>query len=198
MTHYERLGVAPGATPTEIRDAYRRAARAAHPDRHGDDASPAMAEINEAWRVVGDPVRRRAYDDELRRAAEAASRTSATPPQRRRAGPVAPPAAAPVHHPPARFPWRFMAGLAVAGIGLVVIGHLLTEPAPEPAPDGLLTPGSCVTIAADLSAGETSCSGPYDAVVEVLVPFAQPCPTGTESYRDRQGMGTACVVRPAP
>jgi hypothetical protein len=35
-------------------------------------------------------------------------------------------------------------------------------------------------------------------LVRSLVPFDQQCPTGTESYRDRQGMGNACVERATP
>src|SRR6185295_10485952 len=69
LTHYERLGVAPTASEGEIRDAYRRRARALHPDRHGGgspaeqrQASTDMAAVNEAWRVLGDPGRRRQYD----------------------------------------------------------------------------------------------------------------------------------------
>jgi hypothetical protein len=55
-----------------------------------------------------------------------------------------------------------------------------------------------VTLTPSLEAVEVLCSQPYDAVVRVLVPFDQQCPTGTESFRDRQGMGTACVERVAP
>ena len=62
VTHYERLGVRPTATATEIRDAYRVAARSAHPDRHGDASSVRMASINESYRVLRDPDRRRGYD----------------------------------------------------------------------------------------------------------------------------------------
>tara|TARA_B100001105_G_C22399440_1_gene448567 strand:+ start:3372 stop:3965 length:594 start_codon:yes stop_codon:yes gene_type:complete len=45
---WEVLGVPAGATPTEIRDAYRRLASQHHPDRGGDPAR--MAEINDAYR----------------------------------------------------------------------------------------------------------------------------------------------------
>lgn len=49
------------ATPGEIRRAYRARARVLHPDRHGGDER-AMQKLNEAWRVLSDPARRRAYD----------------------------------------------------------------------------------------------------------------------------------------
>lgn len=195
MTHYERLGAARDATPEQLRDAYRRAARAAHPDRNGDRSAADMAEVNEAWRILGDPARRRAYDHELDAVADVtASRSSAagrsTAP---RAAATAPVAAA---YPPARFPWRFMLGMAAVGIVFVVVGHQFTDPGEPTRPDGLLQAGSCVALGVD--AYEVVCDGRQDAVVQVLVPSDQTCPTGTESFRDRQGMGTACVVRLAP
>lgn len=45
---WEVLGVPAGATPTQIRDAYRRLASQHHPDRGGSEAR--MAEINDAYR----------------------------------------------------------------------------------------------------------------------------------------------------
>ena len=66
-THYQLLGVAPTASVDEIRAAYRRLARALHPDAHGGVAAPAMASVNEAWRVLSDPGRRANYDAALRR-----------------------------------------------------------------------------------------------------------------------------------
>jgi hypothetical protein len=60
VTHYQLLGVAPTATMAEIRAAYLRLARRHHPDAGGDSAR--MRELNEAWTVLGDASRRRAYD----------------------------------------------------------------------------------------------------------------------------------------
>jgi hypothetical protein len=62
-THYETLGVSRHATTTEIRIAYRAAARRAHPDAGGSAAT--MQTINDAWHVLGDSARRAAYDREL-------------------------------------------------------------------------------------------------------------------------------------
>lgn len=72
MTHYEVLGVEPGAPAAEVRRAYLRLARTHHPDRHAEAvaderaaAEQRMRSVNEAWAVLGDPVRRRSYDEQL-------------------------------------------------------------------------------------------------------------------------------------
>jgi DnaJ domain len=62
-SHYQVLGVPPSATPAEVRAAYRAAARNHHPDAGGDPGR--MRALNVAWAVLGDPVRRAAYDRAL-------------------------------------------------------------------------------------------------------------------------------------
>ncbi|HEX6597557.1 MAG TPA: J domain-containing protein [Acidimicrobiales bacterium] len=64
-SHYQLLGVAPHATHEEVRRAYRRLAQQHHPDANPDapdEARALMAEINQAWEVLGDQERRRVYD----------------------------------------------------------------------------------------------------------------------------------------
>jgi DnaJ domain len=65
VTHYEVLGIRRAASAAEIRTAYRELARRYHPDVSDDAAASAMAAVNEAWRVLGDPERRAAYDATL-------------------------------------------------------------------------------------------------------------------------------------
>ena len=81
------LGVEPGATPTQIKAAWRRLARTNHPDLTGDDpaasraATRRMAEINDAYAALTrEPSRRRVGDGRrgTRRAAVRA-REPATP-----------------------------------------------------------------------------------------------------------------------
>ena len=64
-SHYAALEVAPTATQREIRAAYRRLARQTHPDGHAGDAAleRRFKRIARAYEVLGDPARRRAYDD---------------------------------------------------------------------------------------------------------------------------------------
>ena len=76
IDHYAVLGVAEDASAAQVRQAYLRLARTHHPDFHeasGDGSRVAnereMQRINQAWTVLGDPIRRRAYDD-LRRAGD--------------------------------------------------------------------------------------------------------------------------------
>lgn len=59
---YAVLGVGPTDTHDRIRQAWLDLARRHHPDRGGDAAR--MQAINDAWAVLGDPVRRRRWDDE--------------------------------------------------------------------------------------------------------------------------------------
>ncbi len=61
--YYKILGVAPTATQEEIRHAYRRVARASHPDLSTDtNAEERFKELNEAYAVLADPGKRKVYD----------------------------------------------------------------------------------------------------------------------------------------
>jgi curved DNA-binding protein CbpA len=57
---YEVLQVQPSALPEVVRAAYRALAWKYHPDRGASSAR--MVAINDAWRILGNPVRRAAYD----------------------------------------------------------------------------------------------------------------------------------------
>jgi len=62
--YYEVLGIATNASAEEIRRAYHRMAFQCHPDRHQetDEAHKKMQEINEAYAILSDPIKRREYD----------------------------------------------------------------------------------------------------------------------------------------
>nr|WP_238589791.1 DnaJ domain-containing protein [Pseudonocardia sp. AL041005-10] len=72
--HYEVLGVGRDAGAEEIQAAYRRLARANHPDVNRDPAAEdRFKEINDAYHVLADPSSRRRYDrfgDDHRRVPE--------------------------------------------------------------------------------------------------------------------------------
>jgi curved DNA-binding protein CbpA len=63
--YYATLGVAKTATEKEIKQAYRKLARKFHPDVNpGDKTSESRFKaINEAYEVLGDPDKRRKYDE---------------------------------------------------------------------------------------------------------------------------------------
>jgi molecular chaperone DnaJ len=85
--------------------------------------------------------------------------------------------------------------LIVAGTIGVLLLNAVSQPSAPTGPDGLLSGGSCVVIDASQAAVEVPCSEPHDAVVQQLIGFDMTCPTDTEAFRDRQGMGVACVTR---
>ena len=69
--YYAVLGVSRNATDAEIRAAYIRLVKLSHPDRLGTSPDPTawkaandqLAQFNEAFFVLGDPVRREQYDN---------------------------------------------------------------------------------------------------------------------------------------
>jgi curved DNA-binding protein len=63
--YYSTLGVAKTATDKELKQAYRKLARKHHPDVNPGDksAETRFKEINEAYKVLGDPAKRKKYDE---------------------------------------------------------------------------------------------------------------------------------------
>lgn len=59
--HYQTLGVDRSASPEDIKRAYRRLASQHHPDKGGDTAR--FQQIEEAYRVLGNPDARQQYDN---------------------------------------------------------------------------------------------------------------------------------------
>lgn len=63
--YYETLGVAKTASAEDIKQAFRKLARLYHPDVAKDKVAgeAKFKEINEAYEVLGDPEKRKRYDD---------------------------------------------------------------------------------------------------------------------------------------
>src|SRR5688572_19439494 len=61
--YYEVLGISKSADKKEIKKAYRKLAKEFHPDRNkAEDAETKFKEVQEAYDVLGDDDKRKAYD----------------------------------------------------------------------------------------------------------------------------------------
>src|SRR2546430_7977270 len=63
--YYSTLGVPKTASEKEIKQAFRKLARKHHPDVNPGDktAETRFKEMNEAYEVLGDPAKRKKYDE---------------------------------------------------------------------------------------------------------------------------------------
>ena len=68
ITLYDILEVSPQASPQVIRAAYRCLAQVNHPDKKAgsDAASERQTQINHAYSVLSDPVKRQCYDQSVK------------------------------------------------------------------------------------------------------------------------------------
>ncbi|MFN8525017.1 MAG: DnaJ domain-containing protein [Chloroflexota bacterium] len=80
--YYRILDVEPSATPEQVRSAFRRAAMEHHPDRNPGDpeAAQRFRTVVEAYQVLGDPIRRAAYQRPAPTSTAPTTRPKAPPP----------------------------------------------------------------------------------------------------------------------
>ena len=151
-----------------------------------------MVEINEAYRVLGDPGRRAAYDRSL----DQPEPETPMPPPSDDEPARPPPRSARLLAPdgPARVPWKSMLVVAAVGSALVLVSAALSDAPADEVPDGILRTDSCVAIEPNGDAREIACTGEDDIVVELLIPTGARCPSGMVAHRDRLGLGVACIV----
>jgi curved DNA-binding protein CbpA len=218
-THYDTLGSVPTVTPAELRRAYLERARKLHPDQYTDRppaerarAERSMQELNAAWTVLSDPVRRLEYDRRLME-------------QRplRPTGPVVPPAARRDPERPrprprqvateeemeirgfARLigvkPLLMLVGsvMAVVAVAVALAGGGGQTGTSTPRFEDLDLPETdpigCIDIVPE--AVPVPC-GNHDAVVYLLIDAGETCPGDLEAfYRDGVG-GLFCAVRVPP
>ena len=88
FNYYFLLGVTPRASTNRIRGAYRRKAKEVHPDIHARDFAAGqwdrfMGVLTDANAVLGDPMKRRAYDIFWRRRSQELAVTYRRPGERR-------------------------------------------------------------------------------------------------------------------
>jgi curved DNA-binding protein CbpA len=67
INHYDALGVNSNASNKEIKTAFYKLSKKHHPDvnPHDDSAAHKFSTISNAYDILGDPVKRRDYDNEL-------------------------------------------------------------------------------------------------------------------------------------
>ncbi len=66
--HYAALGLKSDASLSDVKKAFRQKASQFHPDRNSDPDAPArFREVQEAYDVLSDDDKRKAYDDNRRR-----------------------------------------------------------------------------------------------------------------------------------
>lgn len=65
-TPYEVLGIRPSASAEEIKSAYRRCAREAHPDHHPGADRERFQAVQDAYATLSDPEKRKRLDEERR------------------------------------------------------------------------------------------------------------------------------------
>ncbi len=66
--HYAALGLPGSASLADIKKAFRQQASVHHPDRNTAPEAPArFRAVQEAYDVLSDPARRKAYDDNRQR-----------------------------------------------------------------------------------------------------------------------------------
>src|ERR1700744_1617494 len=65
---YSVLGIDVNASPTDVREAYRKLSKKFHPDLNENDPyfENRFKEIREAYELLNDPVGRAAYDNQLK------------------------------------------------------------------------------------------------------------------------------------
>ena len=198
-THYATLGISDGAAPEEVRRAYLDLARRLHPDRwidasaaERDEVEVRMREVNEAWRVLGNPGRRLAYDVERR---EASRRARVSPP-----GPVGDGLSfatgdlftEDVEDPDLltrlirALPWILLVGSL---LGIFVFSAYATSGSGE-RPEGL--GGGCVTIEGGISQA-VPCATPDARTVIIEVTEVGRCPAGTEPFQPANRPVALCL-----
>ncbi len=81
---YRALGVARGATEVEIKAAHRKLVKRYHPDAGSQSETEHFLRVQEAYRVLSDPLLRKEWDQKHAPGPVRADRPAASPPRRRR------------------------------------------------------------------------------------------------------------------
>jgi len=201
-TLYDVLGVVPTAGADEVRRAYLAKARETHPDRYVDasavernSAEGRMREVNEAWRVLGNPRRRRRYDLELmppRSGPTGASdvrftsRTDGTMPEV-------------IEYEEIDGTARIIRGLPWLIVVVVLFAifvftaYAATGGAKTPTPTPANNLGRCVRSVGDSAVEPAACGSSGARLVIATVDPTQQCPAGSERLAPLSGTTVYCL-----
>jgi hypothetical protein len=201
--HYRTLGVHPAASSEQIRAAYRDLARRLHPDHQRGASVPEaslaerrMREINEAWRVLQDPTRRRRYDIGRDRGRATSAGRSAAPVDRFDADDdlvdVGPPdlTTRVVHG----LPWILL--ILVLGFIFIVTAYAGKREEAPPAVARAAPIGSCLVVTAGPATSVVPCDEPNTGKVVDRVDDMAGCPEGTDPRRLASDGKTDCLAAP--
>lgn len=206
-SHYDVLGVSPEAGTDDVRRAYLDRARETHPDRHIDadsrqraDAERRMREVNEAWRILGNPRRRRRYDLERAPASMFASRADGTMPHDYRPDRPDPPDSIDFEEIDSTtriirgLPWMILVFVLFAIFvftAYAATGGVKSKPTPG---NNL---GRCVAVTVTVSGGTSAtpapCGTPGARLVIAEVDTNQQCPVGSERLQPSTGVTVYCL-----
>lgn len=190
-TLYDVLGVSPRSSPEEVRRAYYDLVRALHPDHHhGVSPDPVrLNDVNEAWRVLRDPVARASYDRSIegqRRVRKVEAPRPTYQPQHAAPPGYEPDLDTPIEHPlaePGDVGVSVVRGLPWVAVAIVLaVIFVFTAFAGR---DGSSGPrdliGKCVSLAQGNDVDAVPCEGPNDGEVVLVVERATSCPDGTDA-----------------
>lgn len=215
-THYDTLGVKPGATTQEIRKAYLRRARALHPDRQLDrppaeaeNAEQAMRQVNVAWNVLSDPKRKADYDQVLQ------PRRQSAAPRPAHSSTSGPAASANNHGTVGRSiddepgdgsvsVWASLPVLLILGLvlGILIVtafaGKEPVDNRPVIQSSTELDVGDCFALVGNTPRERSCSSGNSDGQIVQIGPDAGNCPQDTQSLRDPTSDFYLCWARMIP
>ncbi|MBW3644839.1 MAG: J domain-containing protein [Actinobacteria bacterium] len=186
-SYYDVLGVPANASAEAIRRAYRGGARELHPDRR-TEASPeesaaaarAMQQLNEAWRVLGDPVRRSHYDRALADAARAARPVHPVGDEQPYPRPPAEPEDVGVAVTVVRgLPWVVMLTVLL----LIFVFTAFAGGGSDGRPSASDLVGRCVEVQPGSEIRAVPCAEPNDGRVDLVAVRSSLCPSGAAVVR---------------
>jgi len=158
-----------------------------------------MAAVNEAWRVLGDPGRRRRYDRaEAERLAPAAAQQPRRAPEPERVDFAQ-------HDGHEDAVTRTMKGAPLVAIVVVLLAIFVVSAfaahgartSHENNPAAVVREGSCVLVATGEPVVPVSCDQPHDGVAAAVVPLDLSCPANTDYYVAPGGRARVCVAKDA-